>query len=206
MSRWTFVNWLDFGCLGSRSLWPVNQIFSHNLRIYTVIMTKFHGNCWLFKSLLMGWTFVWKNPGFKSLDLALGKHPCSKHCLYWASDDCFCLMWPPLSVTTYIMSLDKHEWKLQYQSISTLSLILNLWRRLEFLVYVFRDIHYWFFFSVNIDILRKWVIQTLSWIWGPNVSGPCSGGAAPRRTGLRPVKHATNRSPERVESHCWSDR
>lgn len=61
-------------------------------------------------------------------------------------------------------------------------------------------------FPMNVDILRKWVIQTLSWICGLSVCARCSGGAAPRLTGLRPVKPVLSLSPGQVESRCWSDR
>lgn len=63
-----------------------------------------------------------------------------------------------------------------------------------------------FFLPVNLDIWRKWVIQTPSWTCGLSACAHCSGGAAPKLTDLRPVKPVPSQSPEQVESRCWSDR
>lgn len=62
------------------------------------------------------------------------------------------------------------------------------------------------FFTVTVDISKKWVIQTLSWTCGLSACALCSGGAAPRLTGLRPSKAAPNLSHEQLESPCWSDK
>ena len=62
------------------------------------------------------------------------------------------------------------------------------------------------FSPVNVDIWRKWVIQTPSWTCGLSACAPCWGGAAPKLTGLHPVKPVLSQSRGQVESRCWSDR